>query len=245
MSDVSWDDLIDSSSDVCYLNSTKLYECFSKAVRLAVDEVQADMTNTTVMIFELDTMVRLWFQFGDDELFKVNLFPSVRVNNGCENFQCIVKISSGLPAAFLNECCLDYGIHVVANSRAKSEESESQFWAITFNDIESRIVHSKAFECAKDCVTLLKKFNFPLYEGRTLSSYQFQALVLREILMKPKSKSWKKELLLKRMLGLLGSLKACLRAGRCGNVFTGVNLLSQINDDILEKMAEKVHEYHL
>ena len=142
-----------------------------------------------------------------------------------------------LPVSVFNECYFEKGIHVVARPNTASED-ENNFWSITFNDIEKRIVLSETFECAKDCLaSLYEKFKFLFYEGNHLSSYQIQAFVVREIVGKPNAKSWKKKCQDQRLMGILKSIKRYLRNGRCANVFTGVNLFEAMSQDTLDEIA--------
>lgn len=247
--EVSWEDFLDSTSDnVRYVNSTKVFECLSMAIRAAVDEVTTDMVVDGALfgIWESNARISLWFKLSENDFYRVNLFPSIRVNSSCDNFQCLLKEFSSLPQKLLDEGCCEQGIHIVANptTNSSSEEKEDRFWSVTFNDIERRIMLSRNYECAKDCLTLLKEhMTTAVYEDKNLSYAQFQAIVLKEILARPKSKDWKRKMLHKRMLGTMKCLKACLRKGRCESIFTGVNLFAGMNEATLEKMDELASDF--
>jgi hypothetical protein len=216
-----------------------VHECLFQAVFHAVDDVRTD-TKVSVGVLQSSTMISVLFQFSDEAFYRVNLFPSIRVHHACENFQYLLKPFSILPKTLLDECCFKVGIHVVARPN-KNPEDENKFWGITFNDIERRVVFSETFECANDCLIYLdEKFNSPLYKGKRLSRYQSQAVVLREIFARPNSKAWKIKCLHKRLLGVLKSLNTCLRMGKCGHVFTGVNLFAGTNKDTLNEIAKLV-----
>ncbi len=213
-----------------------MHECLFQAVFHAVDDVRTD-TKVSVGVLQSSTMISVLFQFSDDAFYRVNLFPSIRVHHACENFQYLLKPFSILPKTLLEECCFDDGIHVVARPNNNSAD-ENKFWSITFNDIERRVLFSETFECAKDCLNYLgDKYKV---EGKRLSSYQIQAVVLREIFARPNSKAWRSKCLHKRLLGVLKSLNTCLRMGKCGHVFTGVNLFAGTNKDTLNEIAKLV-----
>lgn len=238
--DVCWEDFLDTTSEDRYFDSTKVYECLSKAIRRAVHEVRADMVNVSVGVLESSKMISLLFQLSKDAMYIVNLFPSIRVNYSCENFQYLLKQFSTLPETVLDECHLQQGIHVVARPNTNSED-ENKFWSITFNDIERRLVLSEMFECAKDCLICINEiFKSPLYgvERKGLSNYQIQAVVLQEIFARSNSKAWGKKCLPKRLLGVRSSLNACLRMGKCKDVFTGVNLFEGMSQGTLDEIAK-------
>ena len=238
--EVSWEDLLDTTSDDRYFDSTKVFEYLTQAIRHVVDDIGADMVNASVGLLESTTMTSIWFQLPEDAFYRINLFPSICVNYSCENFQCLLEQFSTLPEILLDECGFEGGIHVVARPNTISEE-KNRFWSVTFNDIEKRVVFSDTFECAKDCLVCLNE-KIPLLnvDGKHLSNYQIQAIVLREIFTRPNSKAWKRKCLNKRFLGILKSLDTCLRKGRCENVFTGVNLFAGMSQDMLDEFAKFV-----
>ncbi len=219
-----------------------MHECLSQAICHAVNDVRTDMMNVSVGVLQSSTMIGVLFQLSDDAFCRVNLFPSICVDYSCENFQYLLKPFSILPKTLLEECCFDDGIHVVARPNKNSSDG-NEFWCVTFNDIERRVVFSETFECANDCLIYLdEKFNSPLYKGKRLSRYQSQAVVLREIFARPNSKAWKIKCLHKRLVGLLKSLNTCLRMGKCENMFTGVNLFAGTNQDTLDEIAKFVDD---
>ena len=237
--EVSWEDLLDTTSDDRYFDSTKVFEYLTQAIRHAVGEIGADMVNASVRVLESTTMTSVWFQLSENVFYRVNLFPTICVNYSCGNFQFLMEPFSRLPAKLLAECGLEGGIHIVARPPNAKSEEENKFWSITFNDIEKRIVFSETFKCAKDClVRLIEKISLCKVEGKHLSYYQLQAIVLREIFTRPNSKSWKRKCLNKRLLRIWKSLDTCLRKGRSENVFTGVNLFAGMSQDMLDEFAK-------
>ncbi len=202
------------------------------------------MMNVSVGVLQSSTMISVLFQFSDDAFYRVNLFPSICVDYSCENFQHLLKPFSILPKTLLDECCFDDGIHVVARPNKNSADG-NEFWCVTFNDIERRVVFSETFECANDCLIYLnEKFNSQLYKvkGKRLSSYQIQTVVLREIFARPNLKAWKINCLQKRLVKVMKSLNTYLRMGKCENVFTGVNLFAGTNQDTLDEIAKFVDD---
>jgi hypothetical protein len=220
------------------LDPTKVYQSLCEAIRHAVNDVRAETANISVKIIHSATMISLWFQLAQDSFYKVNFFPSIRVNGNCEKFGNLVSRYSRLRKSLFDECHFDEGIHVVAQAK-KSSEDENKFWSTTFNDIEKRVVLSENFECAKDCLVYIDE-KFKSLEGKRLSRYQIQAVILREIFARPNSKDWRRKFLQRRLQGVQESLNDCLRMGRCQNVFTGVNLFSGKNQDTLDEIAESV-----
>ena len=237
--EVSWEDLLDTTSDDRYFDSTKVFEYLTQAIRHAVGEIRADMVNASVRVLESTTMTSVWFQLSENVFYRVNLFPTICVNYSCGNFQFLMEPFSRLPAKLLAECGLEGGIHIVARPPNATSEEENKFWSITFNDIEKRIVFSETFKCAKEClVRLIEKISLCKVEGKHLSYYQLQAIVLREIFTRPNSKSWKRKCFNKRLLRIWKSLDTCLRKGRSENVFTGVNLFAGMSQDMLDEVAK-------
>ena len=239
--EVSWEDFFDTKSNDRYLDPTKVYDYLSKAICHAVNDVRSEMVNAYVEVLHSPTMISLWFQFPKDSFYKVNFFPSIRVNNLCENFQNLVNQFSNLRQPLLHECHFEMGIHVVARPNKPSEDG-NKLWSITFNDIEKRVVLSESFECAKDCLIYIDEKLKLLYEEKRLSSYQIRAVILREIFENSKPKSWKRNCLNKRLHEVQESLNADLQMGRCENVFTGVNLFSGTSQDTLDQIAKYVYD---
>lgn len=190
----------------------------------------------------------LFVQLSDSNTFKVNLFPSIRVNESCENFECLQKEVSRTPNTILTRCCVSECIHLVARP---VDPSNSEFFRVTFNDIERRILLSDAFQCANDCFLLLKLLNDnanlltidedtqPIAIG--LHPYHLQNIVLREMFKLPNPEKWNRKKLPKRMMQVLKSLKDCLENGKCCHVFTDVNLFSSIDGTKLKEMSDKVN----
>ena len=199
------------------------------------------MVNVSVEVLHSPSIISLWFQLSKDSFYKVNFFPSIRVNNLCKNFQNLVNQFSNLRQPLLDECHFEMGIHVVARPNKPSED-ENELWSITFNDIEKRVVLSESFECAKDCLIYIDEKLKLLYEEKRLSSYQIRAVILREIFEKPKPKYWKSTCLQKRLQRVRESLNAYLQIGRCVNVFTGVNLFSGTSRETLDEIAKYVYK---
>ena len=239
--EVSWEDLLDTTSDDRYFDSTKVFEYLTEAVHHAVNQIRAGTVNACVEVLESDTVTSLRFQLSENAFYRVNLFPTISVSYSCENFHCLMEQFSFLPKTLLDECGFEKGIQVVAKPPSTISEEENRFWSVTFNDIEKRVVFSETFECAKDCfVRLNEKISLFKGEGKHLSNYQIQAIVLREIFTRPNSKAWKRTSLNKRFLEILKSLDTCLRMGKCKNVFTGVNLFAGMNKDMLNEIAKFV-----
>ena len=238
--EVSWEDLLDTTSDDRYFDSTKVFEYLTEAVRHVVYEIRADMVSACVGVLESNTVTSLWFQLSENTFYRVNLFPTIRVNYSCENFQFLTKEFPALPEILLDECGFEKGIQVVARPPNTMSKEENRFWSITFDDIEKRVVFSETFECAKDCFVRLNEISLFKGEGKHLSSYQIQAIVLREIFTRPNSKAWKRKRLNKRLLKIWKSLNICLRVGRCGHVFTGENLFAGMSQNMLDEIAKFV-----
>lgn len=185
-------------------------------------------------------MDSLRIQLSDGNVYQIKLFPSIRVNEFCKNFECLKEGVTRNSKSVLDKFLVKGGIHLVARP---DDLNQGEFWRITFNDIERRILLSNAFQCADDCVFLLRMFNDLRMSGAKavdLPYYHLKIIVLREIFEHPKRNEWNRKLLQKVMLRLLESLEDCLRKGRCLHVFTGVNLFSNMNPDSLKENSVKI-----
>lgn len=240
----SWENICtESPSGDRYLNTAEVLECFSTIIVHAVQDVNRDNETVSVGVIDCTSASSLCVQLSDGEIYRVNLFPSIRINELCENFQCLEKLISRTPKSVVDGCCMGEGIHVVARP---VDGNEGEFWRITFNDIERRIILSNTFECGQDCylliLGLLNDLNINEANVSCVSSYHLQTIVLSKIFNLPNAKKWQRKRLDKRMLGVLEALEVCLKSGKCLHVFTGVNLFSQIAPEALKEMWETVSE---
>lgn len=191
----------------------------------------------------------LFVQLSNNDTFRINLFPSIRVNESSENFECLQREFARTPKAILNGCCVNEGMHLVARP---VDSSDCEFFRVTFNDIEKRMLLLDTFQCANDCFVLLKMLN----ENYLLAGvdedaqpgiaigvhpYCLKMIVLREMFRLPNPAKWNREKLPKRMMQVLKSLRDCLKDGKCLHVFTGVDLFTSIDGTKLEEMFDKVN----
>lgn len=239
----SWEDIIIEDPTMGrYLSTTKLLQSLMDVIQQSIQEISQESQQRIITCRSWPDQISLFIHLNPSTRFRVNLLPMIRMHRRIEPFRNLdKKIQRVFQSFHLPDASIDT-ISLVA----KPNSTDQQFlWRITFNDLENRIYSNPQFVCAMHCLYVLDKLRerFCKRTGSHILRYHLQTVLLAELQTRPQPKYWTPEKFQSRLKGVVKTLRESLRARKCLNVFTDVNVFSFFDDDNLELFAEILSKF--
>ena len=243
----SWDDIITAlPTTERYLSTTKLLKSLYSVIQRAILEISQENQQHAITCRSWPDQISLFVRLDRSTRFRINLLPMIRMRRSMEPFKKLdKKIHSVLKSLHLPDENMDT-ISLVAKPNCLDQHL---LWRITFNDVENRIINNPQFLCARPCLYILAKLCAPVSlkslesTHAHLLSYHLQLILLSEFKMRPQPKDWTPEKFQRRLKDAVASLCESLRAKKCLNVFTDVNVFSHFDADDLRRLAGKLSKF--
>lgn len=238
----SWDDVCSRHSNRDggnFLNTRALLDVFTTSLGRAVSDVWNEHRNVGLVYRVSGNLASIYVDIPDEGFFTVTLIPALKLKKcrvsglgarSDEYFQTL-----GVPDDFFTS------VYAVVKP---SHSAVDEFWRLTFNNLENRVLHSERFTCGRHCLHALRHLlnspKSPRCNIAPLSSYQLQLVTIKEYAKHPNGKDWAPAKFHKRLIGMMTSLKSCLKEGLCENPFTGTNVFSDFDEKSLKVLAKDV-----
>ncbi|XP_028391198.1 uncharacterized protein LOC114516045 [Dendronephthya gigantea] len=239
----SWEDIIiQGPTNGRYLSTTKLLQSLMNVIERSIQEISQESQENFITCRSWPDQISLFILLDPSTKFRVNLLPMIRMRRSIEPFRNLdKKIQRVFQSFHLQDENID-SISLVA----KPNSTEQQFlWRITFNDLENRILSNPQFLCAMHCLYVLDKLRtrFCKRTGSQILRYHLQTVLLAELQTRPHPKYWTPKKFQGRLKGVVMSLRESLRARKCLNVFTEVNVFSYFDDENSKLFAELLSKF--
>jgi hypothetical protein len=242
---VSWEDIISVIPGMGrFLSTTKLLASLLEVIQLSIHQISQENPQSVITCRSWEDQISLFVRLDPHTRLRVNLLPMIRVRRCLELFRKLdKKVCSVLKSFHLSDVNF-----ATISLVAKPNCADQQFlWRITFNDVENRILSNPQFLCAKHCLYILDNLCSRVCRSwgshGHLLRYHLQSVLLGEIKKRPQPKYWTPEKFRSRLQDVVASLCESLRAKKCLNVFTDVNVFSHFDDGSLKLLAGKLSSF--
>lgn len=243
----SWDDIITILPTMeRYLSTTKLIKSLYNVIQRAILEISQENHQCAITCRSWPNQISLFVRLDQSTRFRINLLPMIRMRRSMEPFR---QLDQKIHSVFKSLHLPDENVDTISLVAKPTCADQHLLWRITFNDVENRIINNAQFLCARHCLYILAKLcarvNLQSWETThaDLLRYHLQIILLSEFKMHPRPKDWRPENFSRRLKDAVTSLYQSLRAKKCLNVFTDVNVFSHFDADDLRRLAGKLSKF--